>query len=462
VVNRYIDLIAQTFDFPQEGFDVKKGQLYFNDIPLMDLVKKNGTPLRLSYLPKISDNINKAKNIFSKVFKELNYPSKYHYSYCTKSSHFSFIVKKALENGVHLELSSAFDVDLALKLYDQKHITKDTYIICNGFKREAYVTNIIKLLEQGFKNVIPIIDTKEELKEFTSNTNAKLNIGIRIASEEEPDYEFYTSRLGINAKDIIPFYKEHIQANSNIKLNMLHFFISTGIKDDANYWSELNKTIDLYCQLKKLCPELNAINIGGGFPIRNSLGFDYDYEYIVKEIVSQIQSKCNNKKVPCPDIFTEFGNYTVGESGALFFKVLRQKKQNDNETWNMIDGSLMNSLPDTWGMNVRYILLPLNHWENEYERVNIGGLSCDGQDYYNSEVHLNQLYLPKITNGEPLYVGFFHTGAYQEALGGFGGIKHCLIPDPKYVVIDKQNGKLTTKIFAEEQTANSMLNHLGY
>ena len=42
---------------------------------------------------------------------------------------------------------------------------------------------------------------------------------------------------------------------------MLHIFLNKGIKDDIYYWSELNKIINLYCQLKKICPELDSINI---------------------------------------------------------------------------------------------------------------------------------------------------------------------------------------------------------
>jgi arginine decarboxylase len=33
----------------------------------------------------------------------------------------------------------------------------------------------------------------------------KFKIGIRIAAEEEPKFEFYTSRLGIGYKNILPF-----------------------------------------------------------------------------------------------------------------------------------------------------------------------------------------------------------------------------------------------------------------
>ncbi|HCR53682.1 MAG TPA: arginine decarboxylase, partial [Cytophagales bacterium] len=61
------------------------------------------------------------------------------------------------------------------------------------------------------------------------------------------------------------------------------------------------------------------------------------------------------------------------------------------------------------------------------------------------------------------YIGFFHTGAYQESLGGYGGIQHCLIPAPKHVLISRnEDGEISTKLFAPEQTSDSMLKVLGY
>ena len=66
-------------------------------------------------------------------------------------------------------------------------------------------------------------------------------------------------------------------------------------------------------------------------------------------------------------------------------------------------------------------------------------------------------------NEDPLYIGFFHTGAYQESLGGYGGIQHCLIPAPKHVIIDREeDGEIVTKLFAMEQSAKSMMKILGY
>ena len=108
----------------------------------------------------------------------------------------------------------------------------------------------------------------------------------------------------------------------------------------------------------------------------------------------------------------------------------------------------------------------LNHkWKNEYQRVNIGGLSCDNSDYYNAEVNQAQVYLPVIDpdDTEPLYLGFFHTGAYQDSISGYGGIKHCVIPSPKQIVIYRDElGNLVDIMVRPEQTSDEMLKILGY
>ena len=97
------------------------------------------------------------------------------------------------------------------------------------------------MINDGFENTIPVIDNKEEIDLYDDAITQKCKIGIRIASEEEPKFEFYTSRLGIRYNDIINFYKTKIQKNKKFKLKMLHFFINTGIKDTAYYWNELSK-----------------------------------------------------------------------------------------------------------------------------------------------------------------------------------------------------------------------------
>ncbi len=464
---KYQDLIEQTFEWPQQEFSTEDSELLWHGIPVMELIKQYGTPLKVTYVPKISEHIQKAKRMFNVAMAKVDYQADYHFCYCTKSSHFQFVLEEALRNDIHLETSSAFDINLIETLEEEGRITKDQFVVCNGYKRAQYTENIARLINNGWTSVIPVLDNREELDLLMEQVNPEnahpVKVGIRIAAEEEPKFEFYTSRLGIGYKEVVPMFKNYIQNIPNVELKMLHFFINTGINDTAYYWNELNKAVRVYIQLKKICPSLDSLNIGGGFPIKNSLSFAYDYEYMAEEIIAQIKQTCNAEGIEEPHIFTEFGSYTVGESGATFYSIMGEKKQNDREKWYMIDSSFMTTLPDAWAINKRFIMLAINNWDHDYERVLLGGLTCDSDDYYNSEQHSNAIFLPKLKADSPQYIGFFNTGAYQESIAGYGGIQHCLIPAPKHVVISRDaNGDWNTRLFAKEQSYKSMLKILGY
>jgi len=161
--NKYIDFIEQNFNFPQPELKLENNQLNFHDINLMDLVQKYGTPFKFSYLPQISNNINRAKTWFEQAISKHDYQAKYNYCYCTKSSHFKFILDEALSNDVHIETSSAFDFDILFSLIKEGKIHKDRFIVCNGYKMDDYIKHIATLIKQGYENCIPIIDNSNEL-----------------------------------------------------------------------------------------------------------------------------------------------------------------------------------------------------------------------------------------------------------------------------------------------------------
>jgi arginine decarboxylase len=225
--------------------------------------------------------------------------------------------------------------------------------------------------------------------------------------------------LGISAKELVGIYKSKIKKNKKVSLVMMHFFINSKIKDGAYYRSELSRLVEVYCDLKYECDTLQSLDIGGGFPIYTYLDMEYDYAYMIDQIVWTIQHICDANDIPTPDIVSEFGSYTVGESGAIIYKIIGQKQQNEKELWYMINSSFITTLPDTWGIGQKFIMLPLNHRQRPYLNVNLGGITCDSDDYYNKDNKGNQIILPKPTDNQPLYIGFFHTGAYQDSIGGY-------------------------------------------
>ena len=463
IENTFKDLVEQTFTFPQQEFDVNDAKLFFNNIDLNQIAQIYGAPLKITYLPKIGEKISNARKLFQKAMDKHQYNAQYQYCYCTKSNHFSFVVEEALKNDAQLEISYGFDIQIIKSLAQKGKINKSLKIICNGHKTQSYREQIVELLENGFSHIIPVADTIEELAFYNRRVDRPMDIGIRLATEEEPNFEFYTSRLGIRNYKIREQVLPILENNQHLNLKMLHFFIDTGMKDTAYYWTEFSKAINLYIELKKTFPSLTDLNIGGGLPFKDALDFEYDFEYMINQIVFKIKVACEEACVDVPNIVTEFGKYTVAESGASIFKVMFQKQQNDRENWYMINGSLMSSIPDIWGMDQRFIVLPLNKWDQPPSVVNIGGLSCDNEDYYNSEIHKKQLFLPKIKDGDELFIGFFHTGAYQDALAGYGGVKHCLIPSPKHIIINKDDdGNLIHFQYRGEQMVEPMLEILGY
>lgn len=389
--NSYKELIEQSYYFPQEGFSLENDVLKFNDVNLLELIKKYGTPFRLTFLPKIQSQIRKARRIFKNSMQKYNYKGRYEFCYCTKCNHFSHVLRTAMRENVSLETSSSYDIDLIERLFENHRIDEERHIIHNGYKTPNYIAKIERLHRLGFNNSITVLDDIDELDALEKlSIQGPLKIGVRISVEQEPSAAYYTSRMGISKGRIVEFVKERIKGNPRFELEMVHFFVDSGIQDTIYYWGEFKKALEIYVQLKRLMPDqLKALNIGGGFPIRNSLGFDYDYQSMVDEIIQTVKETCEREQIEEPNIYTEFGKYTVGESGAVIFEVLQQKQQNDTELWYIINNSLMNTIPDAWSINEKFILLPVNKWNNPYKRVNIGGISCDQYDYYNSE-QLNQ------------------------------------------------------------------------
>jgi arginine decarboxylase len=61
----------------------------------------------------------------------------------------------------------------------------------------------------------------------------------------------------------------------------------------------------------------------------------------------------------------------------------------------MIDSSFITTLPDTWGIGEKFLMLPVINGTNEYHRVVLGGITCDSHDYYDSEEHINEVFPSK-------------------------------------------------------------------
>ncbi len=432
------------------SFEVKNTTLFFKNIDLITIVDQYDTPLKFTDLQIIENQIKKIQTYFQKLRSKINYSGAYHYAYCTKAAHFNFILKTVINSKAHIEISTSADTYLIQNLWEEGYL-KNQSILCNGYKDFTYLNRIIYLSENTNLKIIAIIDNKDEWYFWNKKTNISLELGIRLTLPNK-NKPFKFSRLGIPISEIIHLpFSEHLHK----KVIMLHFFIGDKMEDEPYYWNCLDAVLTLYNLLYKKYNCLKYLNIGGGLPVV----YDTDSVFPFLEKIARVVQKTSQKnKIQEPHIFTEFGKFTVGSSGMTFYKIHTVKKQDNNCYWYLIDDSFISSLPDIWGLKAHFLVLPLNHWNKKWVNVRLGGISCDTNDYYPPDG--SYMNLPAVSNKDnPLYIGVFGIGAYQEALAGYGKIRHCLLPAPKYIVRDPQQ---KIKVFRNKPTTNDMLKSLGY
>ena len=447
-----------------EYLSSKNNHLFYKDIDLYDLVKKYGAPLEVAYTPMISEQISKLKKLFKSKIKRYDYHNNYRYAYATKANYYSEVVTTALKSADFLETSSAYDINIIIDLVKLNYIKPGFTIICNGFKNEEYVNHIEYLLSKGI-NVIPVIENYEEFELLEHLKKYKINVGVRYNSDFEArliknDFvskDEFDNRFGFNEEEIFDVV-ERITKTSNLNLKLFHFHFGGTITNIDNYIKGLSNIYELYARMQEKYKTFEYFDFGGGFPVKYSLTYYFNYDYLVDRIIKTIKniSKKHDIKEPC--LIGEHGRYTVADHSFYIYKIDIVKKN-----WYVINGSLMNMTPDMWGINQDFTILPVNLLGNKCIPVSLGGETCDPDDRYFLNNKNVKMFMPVINEGEELYIAIFSIGAYQEIISGIGGVHHCMIPEGNELIIYKnKSGKLCYYKASNKQTAKEMLDLLDY
>lgn len=453
--------------------NARHGRLHFEDLDLAQLFLGDRhdqglgrilpSPLEIIYLPVIRQRIAQMKRIFAEVRAEIGYDGRFYYTYASKANAAEEIIRTTLGAGVHHEMSSTIDVDIARLMIQRGLLPPERLVICNGFKPagSAYSDNILQLQgEHG--NVIPVLEDLSEIAPFLAAEQA-FEVGLRQKSYGPQtttlEMDAANSRFGLDLDEIWKA-ADYVSAAPNLTLRLYHFMVGSQLTDEAGFLSYLQPGIELYARLRQRYPTLQIFDFGGGMPVPMTLNFDFDYHLFVRQLLTALQETCARYGVPVPDVMGEFGRYTTSEHGAHIFKVITGKENHSDYPWYIIDGSIMSSFPDSWALGEHFIVLPLTNLDQPFQRVQLGGITCDSDDVYPPKPSVSPLFLPVET--ENLYVGFFSIGAYQEMLGGVRGSKHCVLPEAFELIVDRNaDGRYTFEIL-EGQTPADVLRNLGY
>jgi len=125
----------------------------------------------------------------------------------------------------------------------------------------------------------------------------------------------------------------------------------------------------------------------------------------------------------------------------------------------LINASIFQSLPDYWGLNQHFPVMPLHHLDTTPHRAaSLWDITCDSDGEIGFDTQ-KPLYLHDIDlEKEEYFLGFFNLGAYQETLG----MNHNLFTKPSEYTIDIDELDYSIINECESKSILNILESIGY
>ncbi|MGZ3695711.1 MAG: biosynthetic arginine decarboxylase [Bdellovibrionota bacterium] len=302
-----------------------------------DLVDRGlRAPLWIRFPEIVESRVKMIAESFHSAFQTFNYKGKYKGVYPIKVNQQRHLVEAMVrcgaETNLGLEAGSKPELLVALSQLD----SPDALLVCNGFKDKEYIETALLAMRLG-RNVIVVIDRYQELPLLISiakSLDIKPVIGFRAKLENKGagkwvDSSGPRSKFGLTALEMVEGVDLLKKENMLDCLQLMHFHIGSQITSIRPIKDSLQEACRVFADLCAMGAKLQYMDVGGG------LGVDYDgsktnwensvnyseQEY-ANDVVSAIQSICEERELPHPDIITESGRALTAHHAVLVFNVL--------------------------------------------------------------------------------------------------------------------------------------------
>ena len=415
------------FDISPDGeLIVREGNYQYN---IFDIVKKYGTSTEIVFPTIIENRVRDLIETFNAYIKVLGYKGKFYYHYAMKANQTKEFVLPAVAEGANLDVASANELFIVKRMIEQDKFNAKIRVICNGPKTDKYMGLVEELKGKGLI-VVPIIEDYNELErmqKFKGEVGIRVNLDIKVQAHWDKKF----NRFGFNEEELLKIGKVR-------GLSTLHYHISKQTETIDGFTKPLKRALALFSKMKEKNPGLDTLDIGGGagIPFEKRKHF-YTGKSLIQQIVKTAKKECDKLGIKHPNLIVEWGSYVAAPAQITIYKILAQKEVGNKgkAKWDVIDGSFMNDLLDTWAIRQKWHVVPVNYMNaRKLEPVWFAGSSCDSDDKYTAGGEY--IMLPRLSDCDELYVAFFDTGAYQDALASH----HCLLSSPATLIA--QNGEI--------------------
>lgn len=437
------------FDFNLDGeLIVKEGN---NTYTISYLAEKLGTPLEIYFPFIVEERVEDLMDLAGYLIKKHQYSGEFHYHYPMKVNQNKEVVMALIGEGANVETSSYNELWLVKKMLEQGTFNMNIRILCNGPKTEKYMILIDELQHRGLK-ITPIIEGPNELKLLQySRYDVGLRIDMPVKASSHWNKEI--DRFGFTAEEVMelkPF--KH--------LKILHYHVGSQIEVEDDLLVPVRYALEMYHKLWQKNPSLDTLNIGGGLPIPYERTKTVSLERLLEKLLTLLKTESEKYNMPHPNLICEWGRYMVAPSQITVYQVMDNKlvthKKAAGKKWLILDGSFMNDLPDVWGVNQKFSIVPTsNKNDKNLTSVWLAGASCDSDDIYVG--NNGKLMLPDpdlVEDGKPYYLAVLDTGAYQDPLASH----HCMLSSPAKIIA--QNGHIM--VLRRRETPDDVGKYFGW
>ncbi|MEK7617943.1 MAG: hypothetical protein AAB410_02250 [Patescibacteria group bacterium] len=433
------------FDISPDGeLIVREGNYQYN---IFDIVKKYGTSTEIVFPTIMENRVRDLIETFNAYIKILGYKGKFYYHYAMKANQTKEFVLPAVAEGANLDVASANELFIVKRMIEQDKFNAKIRVICNGPKTEKYINLIEELKNKGLI-VNPIIEDYYELErmqKFKGEVGIRVNLDIKVQAHWDKKF----NRYGFTEEELLKIGKVR-------GLSTLHYHISKQIETIDGFTKPIKRALALFAKMKEKNPSLDTLDIGGGagVPFEKKKHF-YSGKSLIQQIIKTAKKESDKLGIKHPNLIVEWGSYVAAPAQITIYKILAQKEVGNKgkNKWNVIDGSFMNDLIDTWAIRQKWHVAPVNYLNaKKLEPVWFAGSSCDSDDKYTAGGEY--IMLPRLSDCDELYVAFFDTGAYQDALASH----HCLLSSPAKLIA--QNGEI--KIARRRESPEDVSKQFGW
>lgn len=293
-------------------------------------------PIMIRFPDILKSRVELINSCFRKAILDHNYKGAYTGVYPIKVNQQRHLVEELVKHGkehkLGLECGSKPELLVVLALMN----TPNAVIICNGFKDPEYIETAILSQKLGRYTLI-VVDRFEELKliiDAAKKLNARPHIGFRVKLNTQGagkwvDSSGARSKFGLTTPELVEGIEQLRRENMLDCLELIHFHIGSQIPSIQSIKSSLKEGVRFFTEVYQMgATNLKFVDVGGG------LGVDYDgtgcsdssinyseQEY-ANDVVSVLQSLCDEKNVPHPNIVTESGRFLVAHHSVLVFNVM--------------------------------------------------------------------------------------------------------------------------------------------